>query len=182
MSANKAKKVLNTSSIKGLLYDKSQVTCCYYDQLSIVEAVNKTGKTYQTIKRWYDKLKKEESLFKNREGSGRKTRISKKIEASIKKYVTLDPAITYIQLVRRVKGIKKVSKSCIARYMKRIGKKYYPRKQIILKEEHKKNRLAYAKRIKKTSHANIVFSDRLKFFEIVKGVPDFFSLLFFFSF
>lgn len=156
-----------------LYYVKSLVIKAFYERRKIMEVVHETKKTYRSIKNWYEKLERGEDIYEERKRSGRPKKVTKRVEASIRNKVADDPAITYSQLSRGLNGIKKISKSCIARYMTSVGKKYYPRKKVILIDENKRKRMDYAKLLKRIKLSNVVFSDESKF-EVNEGTRKWF--------
>ena len=142
---------LNLIKCKALAY--------HSDGMKFTEIAKELGKGYMTIKRWIEKFNNTGNLFSRRKGSGRKTKISVKVKASIKRRIKEDPSLTYLELAQKVSGIKKVSRSSVARYLSSQGTKYTPRNEQILNTLHREKRVKYSKKYFNKSLKKIIYSD-----------------------
>jgi transposase len=148
------------------LLNASKYRCIgyYYEGKKIADIAKILDKNYMTIKRWISKFKETGDLIKDKPRSGRPTKFSKRVEASIKRMLHSDPALTYKQVSQKVtKGIKKISKSAIGRYLKQRGNKYLPKNLSILSHTNKLKRIELCEYFLNNPLKNIIFSDEVKF-------------------
>ena len=116
-----------------------------------------------TIKRWIEKFKAYGTLTLDRPRSGRPSKFSQKLKTSIENVVRENEAMSYKDVAKAVEGVKKVSKSSIARHLRKLGKKYRPKNLSILSERNVEKRLAYCHRWKDHHLSNIIYSDESRF-------------------
>lgn len=135
----------------------------YYEGRSITEIAQLVSKSYVTVKRWIEKFKETKDLIKQRPRSGRPSKLSKRAVASMKNMLKRDPSLSYQQVSDKLKGVKKLSKSTVARYLKNSGTKYLPRREPVLSDKNRQKRLAFALQYSKHPLKNIIFSDEVHF-------------------
>jgi len=130
---------------------------------SITEIAGLLQKSYMTIKRWVEKFKVTGDLIKHKPRSGRPTKFTPRVEASIKRMIHEDASLTYKQVSIKLRGVKRVSKTAVAKYLKRKGSKYLPHNEAILSYANKQKRLTFAHEYLNGNLSNIIFSDESKF-------------------
>ena len=150
------KKLLNESKIKAI-----SMYLTGYTNTQIASAIKKD---HSTIRRWISKHNKTGNVFVDLPKSGRKKKINNKLLASIRKKITKERNITYRELTRSLQGIKKISKSTVAREMKARGIKYKPRTVFPLSNNHIENRFQYAYNMRRMNLSNIIFTNKTNFY------------------
>ena len=131
--------------------------------MSILAIYKAVGKNYTTVKRWIQKFNQTGNLEIKKAGGGRPKRITPRVEQFIRNQYSKDKSLTYLQITQRLRKLKKVGKSTIARFCKAHGTKYLPKKQYILSEVNKEKRREYARYLKGGKLADIIWSDESKF-------------------
>ena len=153
----------NFQSIKDLNLCKARVISKHHEGMSIMAISKAVGKNYTTVKRWIQKFNQTGNLEIKKAGGGRPKRITPRVEQFIRNQYSKDKSLTYLQITQRLRKLKKVGKSTIARFCKAHGTKYLPKKQYILSEVNKEKRREYARYLKGGKLADIIWSDESKF-------------------